>query len=437
MEDHPTPESLQELVRGGLPAERTRAVVAHLVQGCGRCLAVVVSRYQALVGLPRVEHPLTPEQDAGYDAAIDRAFAAVRAFVARARPAAAGGEPAAMASPDSLRLDTLLAQSSAARYQSPERMIELAEEATRVAASLTSPGPGLHTPRQIADLQCRAWAELGNAYRVADDLGGAEDALGRAAELFTRGTGDESLRARLFDLLASFYGARRRFEMARTALEVALGIYRRQGDGQLAGRALLKLGTYTGYAGRPEEAIRLTREGLARLDEERDPGLVFVAVHNLARWLTDCGQFREARKLLWQNRARHEHAGGDLNLLKIRWLEGEINAGLGELERAENAFRAVHEGFAEAGLRYTAAVAALDLATVWLRQGRDAEARHLALEAAQVFLVLRIHREALGAVLILQKALEVSQASAALLESVARFLRRAEDDPTARFEPKA
>lgn len=429
MEDHPAPESLQELVQGGLDRERARAVVAHLVQGCGRCLAVVVSHYQALVGLTRTGQPLTPEQDAAYDAAIDRAFATVRSCVSHAGLAdgAAGGVRR-----DGALLEALLEGSRAARHQDPDRMIRLAEEATRVAASLD---PDHQTPRQIADAECRAWAELGNAHRVADNLAAAEDALGRAAELFTRGTGDEGLQARLFDLLASFYGARRRFEMARTALEVALGIYQRQGNRQLAGRALLKMGTYTGYAGRPEEAIRLTREGLALLDEERDPGLVFVAVHNLARWLTDCGQFREARKLLWQNRTRHQHAGGALNLLKIRWLEGEINAGLGELERAAIAFQAVRDGFAEAGLHYTAAVASLDLATVWLRQGREAEAHRLALDAARVFLALGIHREALGAVLILQQALEVSQAGAALLESVARFLRRAEDDPAARFEP--
>jgi tetratricopeptide (TPR) repeat protein len=395
----------------------------------------VVSHYQALHGLPHPSSPLTAEEDAAYEAAIERAFATVRAFVFRASPAAQAGIPGESdAAQDSVLVEALLERSRAARYQDPGQMVLLAGQAVRMAASLR---PGLQTPRQIADAQCRAWAELGNAYRVADNLGAAEDALGQAAELFTRGTGDESLQARLFDLLASYYGARRRFEMARTALDVTLGIYRRQGDRQLAGRALLKMGTYTGYAGRPEEAIRLTREGLARLDEEREPGLVFIAVHNLARWLTDCGQFREARKLLWQNRARQEHAGGALNQLKIRWLEGEINAGLGELERAETAFHTVRDGFAEAGLRYTAAVASLDLATVWLRQGRDAEARQLALAAAEVFLALGIHREALGAVLILQKALEVSQASAALLESVARFLRRAEDDPTARFEPAA
>jgi tetratricopeptide (TPR) repeat protein len=393
---------------------------------------VVVSHHQALFGLPPAGHRLTTAEtmEDAYDAAIDRAFARVRAYVSGGRP----DEVSAAAADDSRSLfQSLLERSRAARYDDPFQMIELAESAVQVAATLSQP---LYTAGQIADCQCRAWAELGNAYRVADDLESAESALGRAAELFTEGTRDEGLQARLFDLLASFYGARRRFDMARSALDVALGIYRRLGDSQLAGRALIKQGTYTGYAGRPEEAVRLTREGLSRIDEDRDRGLVFLAMHNLARWLTDCGEFREARKMLWQNRTRQEHAGGALNLLKIRWLEGEINAGLGELERAGHAFLAVRDGFQDAGLRYTAAVASLDLATVWLRQGRDAEARHLAREAAEVFLALGIEREALGAVLILQKALEVSQASANLVESVARFLRRLEDNPRARFEPK-
>jgi tetratricopeptide (TPR) repeat protein len=432
MEDHPNPDSLRGLVRGEIAREQARAVVAHLLTGCRSCLAALVSDYQALAAPPAAERPLTREENAAYDAAIDRAFKAVRTTLARA-----GAGAAAALSGDEVqgesraRFESLLERSRAARYRDPAEMIRLAQEATWVAAAL---GSHRYSPRQLADLQCRAWAELGNAYRVADDLEAAETALGRASELYTGGTGDEELRARLFDLLASFYGARRQFDKARSALDVALGVYERRRDHQLAGRALIKMGNYMGYAGQPEEGVRLTREGLARLDEERDAGLVFVAMHNLSRLLKECGHFREARKLLWQNRKRHEYAGGPLNLLKLRWLEGEINAGLGELDRAEQAFLAVRTGFAEAGMGYTAAVASLDLATVWLRQGRDAEARQLARETAEVFLALGIHREALGAVLILQKALEVCQASSTLVESVARYLRRAEDDPTARFE---
>jgi tetratricopeptide (TPR) repeat protein len=427
MADHPDPDSLRGLVRGEIAREQARAVVAHLLTGCRSCLAAVILDYQALAAPPAADRPLTWEEDVAYDAAIDRAFAAV-SEVSRLRTAEAGA-------PEDIRgralFETLLERSRAARYRDPAEMVRLAEQAALAAAGLR---PDRCSPRQIADLQCWAWAELGNAYRVADDLESAELALCRASELFTGGTGDEELRARLFDLLASFYGARRQFDMARSALDIALGVYERRRDDQLAGRALIKMGNYMGYAGQPEEGVRLTREGLSRLDEERDPGLVFVAVHNLSRLLKDCGHFREARKILWQNRKRHEYAGGPLNLLKLRWLEGEINAGLGELERAEQAFLAVRTGFAEAGMGYTAAVASLDLATIWLRQGRDAEARQLARETAEAFLALGIHREALGAILILQKSLEVCQANATLVESVARYLRRAEEDPTARFE---
>lgn len=426
MEDHPNPDLLRGLVRGEIAREPARRVVAHLLRGCQSCLAVLVADYQALAASPAAERPLTQEEDTAYDAAIDRAFAAARAVVARSEAEVPAGEL-----PGRALFETLLERSCAARYRDPAEMVRFAEQAALAAAGLRS---DRCSPRQIADLRCRAWAELGNAYRVADNLESAEVAFGRASELFTSGSGDEELRARLFDLLGAFYSSRRQFDMALSALDIALGIYERRRDDHLAGRTLIKIGTHTGYAGRPEEAIRLTREGLSRLDEERDPGLVFAAVHNLARWLKDCGHFREARKLLWRNRKRHEHAGGPLNLLKLRWLEGEINAGLGELDRAEQAFLAVRTGFAEAGMGYTAAVASLDLATIWLRQGRDAEARQLARETADVFLALGIQREALGAILILQKSLEVSQASVTLVESVARYLRRAEDDPTARFE---
>ena len=72
MRDHPNPGDPEGLVRGDLAGERRRALVRHLLSGCARCGAEVVRSGGFRVPI------LEPEPDELYDAAIDRAFAAVR-----------------------------------------------------------------------------------------------------------------------------------------------------------------------------------------------------------------------------------------------------------------------------------------------------------------------------------------------------------------------
>lgn len=317
------------------------------------------------------------------------------------------------------------------RHENPEEMVRLAMYATLIAGKLE---PATHGREQVIDLKCRAWAALGNAYRVADDLDAAESALGQAAELYLTGTRDELLGAHLFDLQASLFAARRAFSAALQTMDVVHEIYVRHGDSHGAGRALIKKGTYRGYANEPEEAIRLLQRGLAMIDADREPRLALTTVHNTAFCLVICGRFREARSLVWQNLTRYEEHGGQLDRIKLQGLRGLICAGLGQLDRAEEYLVAARRGFEEAGVRYHAAIAGLDLAVVWLRQGRRQEARDLVLDCVRVFLELRIHREALAAVLVLQRAFEKGLDADALLDKARDFLRRVEQDPTLTFE---
>lgn len=330
--------------------------------------------------------------------------------------------------------EAFLARSWSLRHDDPEEMVRLALFATLIAGRLD---PKVHGPEVVKDLECRAWAELGNAYRVADDLDAADFALGRAAELSLEGTRDELLEARLFDLQASLHGARRSFAAALQTLDVVHEVYIRHGDLHMAGRAIIKKGIYSGLSGLAndlEEAIRLLQRGLAMIDAEREPRLALSAVHNTAFFLVGCGRYREARALVWQNLPLYEEHGGQLHRVKLQGLRGLICAGLGELDRAEEYLAAARRGFEEAGVRYHAAIAGLDLAVVWLRQGRRKEARELVLDCVRVFLELRIHREALAAVLVLQRAFEKGLEAGALLDKAREFLRRIEQDPTLTFE---
>ncbi len=199
MDHHPTAVELEGLVVGGLSAEQRRTVIAHLVRGCTACGAVMAQYVPMLAGrTDRLATPPPPEDI--YDGALSRAVEAVRrrGLVLPAVPAMAvaaaktleqkkqeavdrlaeRGLPGLADVPDFLLgvplFEALLERSWTLRHEAPAAALELARCAMQVAEGLASGG------REVADLRCRAAIELGNTYRVADELDSAEAALQRA-----------------------------------------------------------------------------------------------------------------------------------------------------------------------------------------------------------------------------------------------------------------
>ena len=331
----------------------------------------------------------------------------------------------------------LLDRSWEQRRESPRLMVALARAATLVADGLA---PGLLGKAEIELHRCRAWTELSNAQRVANEYDRATESLSEALRHLVRGPRCEELEVRIMDVHASLEGHRCHFYEAFDILDVVAGIHLKQGDGHLAGRALVKKGMFKGYHGESGEALELTRQGRKLLDASRDPVLHLQAIHNEVHLLVDLERQTEARMLLWSNLGRYEEHGGRIDRLKLRGLWGLINAGLGKLDEAARDFEAERKGLQEEGLSYTAAVASLDLAAVYLEQGRLDEAEAVAFEALEVFREMDVPEQGRLALLVLQKALEMRLAGIDLLRLIrrtAKFLRRIEHDSTAVFDPAA
>jgi tetratricopeptide (TPR) repeat protein len=430
--EHPSPEELHGLWRGGISAGQARSVVRHLIRGCASCRAELAPYLGALFGPEADGKGSATEAGDGYDAALDKAFAAVnRSRERRDRPGGAVGEVlAVLASPEGARiapaerrspglagLDALLEQARTLRYEDPARMVELARLAAMAADQLD---PDRHGTRQVANFRCRAWTELANACRVADRLDEAEEALERSCALFLEGTRDDVLGARLLEVLASLHADRRRFEEAFEVLDVAYAVHRRRGDQHLAGRALLKKGLYANYSGEPERAVQILQQGISLVDPEREPGLTSGAMHNLAVSLMESGRLGEARSLLGRPGAE---TGGRVNRLKSRWVEAHMEAEMGNFDRAARELEEIRLGFEEHELPYSAALVSLELAAVHLRQGREEEARAQVLEAVEVFSTLGIRREGMAALLLLRKAFEQRVATLSLLDGVIALMR--------------
>lgn len=436
MSDHLTSEEIPALLREELDPKRVRTLVSHVIRGCPTCCA----QSAAVMGMGQT----SPSPDE-HDAAIDRAFQTARRFVkARDRETRETRRIADLIQTnglDALRtikksgpalVEALLERSWALRHQDPAQMVEHARLATLAARDLDAVELG---PERVSDIKCRAHAELGNALRVNEFFEEAQAAFHRAYNHYGQGSQNPLLLARLMDFLSSLFRARRRFKMARNTLLLVYTIYMQHGHRHLAGRAILSMGIFTGYAGEPEKALRLIGKGLRLIDESLDPELVFVGIHNQIWFLADSGRFEQAERLLFQNRGRY--AGqGRLNRLRLRWMEGRIDTGLGRHERAATIFEEVQKGFDEAELGYPAALASLDQALALMRLGRTSEAREIALAAAEAFRGLGVEREVLTATLFLRETFLFGVGQISLLEDVIAFFRRAEHDPDARFEPR-
>jgi tetratricopeptide (TPR) repeat protein len=329
--------------------------------------------------------------------------------------------------------EALLRKSYEARFTDPKRMLSLAESAAGVAKHVKAekyPWPGF-----IADLRARACAELGNAYRVNDRFSEADTAFGEATGFLEEGTGDPLLQARVLDLFASLRSAQRRLDDAIELLEQVYRLYLEADDRHLAGRALVSKGINTHYLGHPKEAVDLFERGLQLFDAERDPQIVAISKEVLLHALTDCGEYRQASILLLQSGLREAFTAEPLNLLKLRWVEGKIHAGLGRPEKAERAFTEVRREFLRLGQVYDASLVGLELAAVWLPQGKAAQVRELAEEMYETFVDLGVQPEAARALYFVREACLYQAVTVTMIERVRQFLERLPWHPGLRFEP--
>jgi tetratricopeptide (TPR) repeat protein len=450
LNDHPSREEVMAVYRGGLSPERKEEVLRHLLAPCERCLDEAAPAMGLALGPEPPGREAVAEKKTSCDAAINRALRKVLRYErylrqqrAQALEALRVLETGGMAALDKLpprlghfaRMEAFLVRSWQLRHDNPQLMVHFAVLATEVSRRLDA--RRFDCPARVIDFQARAQAELGNAYRAAQRLHEAADALGQARRLFERGTRDEILEVRLLELEASLAADRREFGRASASLVKVADFYSRQNDPHRVGRTLVKLGLYAGNKGDLERAVELLEKSLDLIDSKREPSLACAAAHNLLVFLIDGGRFRDAKKLRLAHARHLVNPGGRINEIKFRALEGRIDAGLGNYPRAETIFAEVIAGFEEVGLPIVASIERLDLAAALLAQGKAGEAFDLILEAAEIFARLEIQREALMAVVLLRDAVEMETATLEMVEEVARFLRRIEIDPALRFEGRA
>jgi tetratricopeptide (TPR) repeat protein len=393
LDRHPSREQLGRYIQDELPLPQRRRIRKH-VSICSFC--------------QRREHRLLEEEssqaEVSYEAAIRRAALGAANWLHRfegeshhARELLAellrdpGPEPL-----DRLReasqalalrlLGMLRERCRSSWFQAPAQAIELAELEVVVAERLDEARCGSGV---AADSRALAWADLGNSYRILSDFGAAELALKKAVEHQSL-SGDLLTESEVLSILASLRRGQTRFEESLALFDRVIGIAREAEDRHQEGRALIAKATAMGdraMGGRGSfrESIRFLRKGLARIDPSADAELMLAARHNFLLFLAQAGKPREAEQLLKTQRDLYYDPGKESHVAKLCWLEGSIDAALGNLKKAETKYRVVKELLARQPLVLESAFASLELSLILCRQRRNREALTLVEEAIPVF----------------------------------------------------
>ncbi len=411
---HPSLETLAKWLTGDLPYEDLLNLVEHFVTRCPPCQ----TRYQELLRLKReVEHwderiavfegPQAPELFAQISSLpFDEQLSLVR---------------------DDESFQTwgfcqfLLKKSLDAAFEDPARSVNYADLAVKISQYLDD----AYDPHWVLDLRAKASAYLGNARRVLGELRSAEsafrDAQGFLAESMT---GNNQVEAEVIELKATLKRDLRSFTEALALLDRAYALHEEADDIPKMGRTLISKAKVLEESGDLQGAIELLPRALNLVDADQDPRLLVYGRYNLILCLTTAGRHEEAADLLPAVRELFARIAKPLDVVRLRWTEGRIAQGLGDLVLAEAAFREVQQEFFNRNMGYDAALVSLDLAVLLANEGRTQELKKLAAELMPVFESRDVHREAIAALLMFQHAAEEERLTAQLAEQLAASLRR-------------
>lgn len=454
--DHVTPELIARVAeRSASLAELFVRVYDHLLEVCPECARAVEDFEEERRALLRSREGAPPAGELG----ATRDLVRVRARVAEEQRRLESTVPRARAELEELLsldrdrrlghirshrvgrdedrfanpvLANLLLERSrqqlGADLEEAENLAGLAEEvAFRLAAN--------RYPRSLAtDLRTRALAHRANARRALQDLPEAERWMGLALQACA-GTSDPLAEAEVHQFAAALWKDLRRFDDARLYLGRAAAIYHRLGDDHLLGFNWLNRALLYEVQGDVEEAIEALRRAAELLDPDRDAHAQLCAFHNLAWFLTNLERYGEAAEVYQAHRSRYEGFFGIRIQLRRRWLEGRIAYGTGRPDEAEALFSEVHRGFLEREMSYDAALVSLDLARLYADQGRQRELGDLAAEMVAAFQAHGIHREALAALSIFQRAAAAEAVTQGMIRELAAYLETQRDNPAPRSEP--
>lgn len=252
------------------------------------------------------------------------------------------------------------------------------EEALRwadLASRLSEPRdrkPLLLDPEEHVLWQAQAASLQGNALRLLGRWAEAETSFEEAAHLLALSWGLTPVSAGYCQYLGLLRWEQGRLEEAEALLRQGARIFCETGSTEDESASWILLGLLAAERGWAGKVVRLLRGGLEGINVESRSWLARRAQLALALGWADLGAFEKADRVLAGSRPPVP----ELDPALARWIEGRIKARLGSPEAEGDLREAQRDLLVEK--RYADAIlCSLDLAGLFLRQGRAVEIRLL------------------------------------------------------------
>ena len=295
-------------------------------------------------------------------------------------------------------------------FDDPSSGVALARFAPGLAAKITAANPAVNG----ADLMLLGHSCLGSAYRAVGDHDRAEDAF-REGQAYQDSASPEALAEYLRRLayLRIFQQDPECFQL----IDEAIAIHKR---GNLVNRhALGECLVCRGHAyvvfGQHGKSFDDWTAALNHLSIKINVRQWYSAVHNLAGWAVEYGTDAQLQKALDNLKPALvllcSYSGRQFAKLKLRWLVAVINARLGHDGSAELTFLEVRKGLIAMKLAYELGMVQIDLALLYLAQGRHARLKDLAHETAILFRGMGVDAKAEEALDVWRQAEELDEDS--------------------------
>jgi hypothetical protein len=262
--------------------------------------------------------------------------------------------------------ERLLASAGAAARNRPAEAGQLCELALAVIARLDAERTGAGA---ITALRLAARARRAEALWWGRDYAAAEASLAAALDDVDATPIGEVERALYCRVLALVRAGQGRFDEALALLARAALICRDQEEHQELAAALVERGWLLAEEDPP--SARLTfRRALDFVDPAAQPWLALRLRQGLALCAAEMAHAAEAKAELRQARALAGGVEGEADRLRCAWTEARIEARIGQPEQAMAALPLIIEGWLAREEAYLAALAAVDLAELYLTEAR-------------------------------------------------------------------
>ncbi len=302
-------------------------------------------------------------------------------------------------------------------HRDPHKALELSETALgHIESNAAFFGVALPGLRALG----LAWRA--NALRRMGDFPEATRNFKRSWEQWEAGGKDPCVEAEICNLEAVLRRIQRRFEEALELLSRSISLAQTKGCSHLLAVALLQRASVIGYTGGPKTTIPDIQLALRQLKGLDEPHLTLTAYNHLATSHALAGEHHKALAVLPKARTLCEALDEPVVWHQLQWVEGLARQGLEDVGEAERLLQEARAGLSGLEAVENAALVSVDLAILYLHQGRSIEVLPLAAEAISAFECLHIPNEKWATVKLLREALEANEVTLDALQETRDLL---------------